>query len=181
MKVIPTAIPEVLLIEPEVFRDDRGFLFESFNRRRFAELVGHEVDFVQDNHSCSVKNVLRGMHYQIQHAQGKLVRVVSGSVFDAAVDIRKCSAAFGQHVGTVLSAENKRMMWIPEGFAHGFLVLSESAECLYKTTDYWYPEYERCIRWDDPVLAIDWPVQGDPALSGKDAQGLAFGEAEVFL
>lgn len=181
MKAIPTAIPEVLLIEPKVFGDDRGFFFESFNRRGFAELVGHEVDFVQDNHTRSAKSVLRGMHYQIQHAQGKLVRVVSGSVFDVAVDIRKHSATFGRYVGTVLSAESKRMIWIPEGFAHGYLVLSESAECLYKTTDYWYPEHERCIRWDDPALAIDWPVRGGQILSDKDAQGQAFSEAEVFL
>ena len=181
MKAIPTAIPEVLLIEPKVFGDDRGFFFESFNRRSFAELVGHEVDFVQDNHTRSAKSVLRGMHYQIQHAQGKLVRVVSGSVFDVAVDIRKHSATFGRYAGTVLSAESKRMIWIPEGFAHGYLVLSESAECLYKTTDYWYPEHERCIRWDDPALAIDWPVRGSRILSDKDAQGQAFSEAEVFL
>lgn len=180
MKAIPTAIPEVLLIEPEVFCDERGFLFESFNRRRFAELVGREVDFVQDNHSRSAKNVLRGLHYQIQYAQGKLVRVVSGSVFDVVVDMRRHSATFGRYAGAVLSAENRRMIWVPEGFAHGFMVLSESAECLYKTTDYWYPEHERCIRWDDPVLAIDWPVQGRPMVSDKDARGRLFRDAEVY-
>ena len=180
MKAIRTAIPDLLIIEPKVFGDERGFFFESFNRREFAGLTGRDVDFVQDNHSRSAKNVLRGLHYQIQHPQGKLVRVVQGAVLDVAVDIRRSSPTFGQHVAVELSAENKRMLWIPEGFAHGFAVLSESAECLYKTTDYWCPEHERCIRWDDPTLAIDWQLQVAPALSGKDAQGKTLTEAELF-
>jgi dTDP-4-dehydrorhamnose 3,5-epimerase len=180
VKAISTAIPDVLIIEPNVFGDERGFFFESFNRRQFAELVGRDVDFVQDNHSRSVKNVLRGLHYQIQQPQGKLVRVVQGAVLDVAVDIRKGSPTFGQHVTQELSAENKRMLWIPEGFAHGFLVLSESAEFLYKTTDYWRPEYERSISWNDPALAINWPLQTTPALSAKDAQGMNFQQAELF-
>jgi len=180
MKAIQTAIPGLLIIEPKVFGDERGFFFESFNRRKFAELTGRDVDFVQDNHSRSAKNVLRGLHYQIQHPQAKLVRVVQGTVLDVAVDIRRNSPTFGQHAAMELSAENKRMLWIPEGFAHGFAVLSDTAECLYKTTDYWYPEHERCIRWNDPALAIDWQLQAAPALSGKDAQGKAFAEAELF-
>jgi len=180
MKAIQTAIPDLLIIEPKVFGDDRGFFFESFNRRRFAELVGRDLDFVQDNHSRSVKNVLRGLHYQIQHPQGKLVRVTQGAVLDIAVDIRKGSRTFGKHVALELSAENKRMLWIPDGFAHGFVVLSDSAEFLYKTTDYWFPEHERCIRWDDPTLAIDWRLQTPPAISAKDAQGKWFTEAELF-
>lgn len=180
MKAIPSSISDVLIIEPKVFGDERGFFFESFNRRQFAELIGRDVDFVQDNHSRSVKNVLRGLHYQIQQPQGKLVRVVAGAVLDVAVDIRKSSPTFGQHVAEELSAENKRMLWIPEGFAHGFLVLSESAEFLYKTTDYWYPEYERCISWNDPTLAINWPLQTTPALSVKDAQGMSLQQAESF-
>ena len=179
MKAIQTAIPGLLIIEPKVFGDDRGFFFESFNRRKFAELVGRDLDFVQDNHSRSVKNVLRGLHYQIQHPQGKLVRVTQGAVLDIAVDIRKGSRTFGKHVALELSADNKRMLWIPEGFAHGFVVRSDSSEFLYKTTDYWFPEYERCIRWDDPTLAIDWGLQ-TPALSTKDAQGKWFTEAELF-
>ncbi len=180
MKAIPTSIPDLLIIEPNVFGDDRGFFYESFNRQKFAELVGRDVDFVQDNHSRSVKNVLRGMHYQIQHPQAKLVRVVQGAVLDVAVDIRKSSSTFGQHVVAELSAENKRMFWIPEGFAHGFLVLSESAEFLYKTTDYWYPEHERCLCWDDPALAIDWQMTSIPALSAKDSQGRNLKDAELF-
>ena len=180
MNVISTAIPDLLVIEPKVFGDERGFFFESFNRRRFAELTGRDVDFVQDNHSRSAKGVLRGLHYQIQHPQGKLVRVVQGAVLDVAVDVRKSSPSFGQHVALELSAENKRMFWIPEGFAHGFVVLSDTAEFLYKTTDYWYPEYERSIRWDDPALKIDWRLQAPPALSGKDAQGKILEEAELF-
>jgi len=180
MIAIPTTIPDLLIIEPKVFGDDRGFFFESFNRRKFAELIGSEVDFVQDNHSRSAKNVLRGLHYQIQHPQGKLVRVVQGAVLDVAVDIRRSSATFGQHVALELSAENKRMVWVPEGFAHGFVVLSDTAEFLYKTTDYWFPEFERCIRWDDPALAIDWKLKADPALSGKDALGKILAEAEMF-
>jgi len=169
-----------LIIEPKVFGDDRGFFFESFNRRRFAELIGRDLDFVQDNHSRSVKNVLRGLHYQIQQPQGKLVRVTQGAVLDVAADIRKGSQTFGWHVALELSAENKRMLWIPEGFAHGFVVLSDSAEFLYKTTDYWFPEHERCVRWDDPTLAIDWGLQTPPALSAKDAQGKWLTDAELF-
>ena len=180
MKATPTAIPDLLIIEPKVFGDERGFFFESFNRRKFAELTGRDVDFVQDNHSRSAKNVLRGLHYQIQHPQAKLVRVVQGAVLDVAVDIRRDSPTFGRHTAVELSAENKRMLWIPEGFAHGFAVLSDTAEFLYKTTDYWYPEHERCLRWDDPVLAIDWQLQAAPALSGKDAQGKTLAEAELF-
>lgn len=180
MKVIQTAIPDLLIIEPKVFGDDRGFFFESFNRRAFAELIGRDVDFVQDNHSRSAQNVLRGLHYQIQHPQGKLVRAVQGSVLDVAVDIRRSSPTFGKHVAVELSAENKRMMWIPEGFAHGFVVLSEFAEFLYKTTDYWYPEHERSIRWDDPMLGIDWSIGTSPLLSGKDAQAKSLSESEVF-
>jgi dTDP-4-dehydrorhamnose 3,5-epimerase len=177
---MPTAIPDVLIIEPTVFGDDRGFFFESFNRRRFAELTGRDVDFVQDNHSRSAKNVLRGLHYQIQQPQGKLVRVVQGAVFDVAVDIRRSSPTFGQHVALELSAENKRMLWIPEGFAHGFAVVSDTAEFLYKTTDYWAPEFERCIAWNDPAIGIEWPMQDAPSLSAKDQQARLFAEAEHF-
>jgi dTDP-4-dehydrorhamnose 3,5-epimerase len=180
MKAIQTAIPDLVIIEPKVYGDDRGFFYESFNRRRFAELIGRDLDFVQDNHSRSVQNVLRGLHYQIQHPQGKLVRVTQGAVLDVAADIRKSSRTFGKHVALELSAENKRMLWIPEGFAHGFVVLSESAEFLYKTTDYWYPEHERCIRWNDPALAIDWGLQRSPAISAKDEQGKLMSEAELF-
>jgi len=180
MKAIQTAIPELLIIEPKVFGDERGFFFESFNRKRFAELTGRDVDFVQDNHSRSVKNVLRGLHYQIQHPQGKLVRVTQGAVLDIAVDIRKDSRTFGQYIAFELSGENKRMFWIPEGFAHGFVVLTDFVEFLYKTTDYWFPEHERCIRWDDPTLAIDWRLQNTPTLSAKDAQGKLMTDAELF-
>ena len=180
MKVIATAIPDVLIIEPKVFGDERGFFFESFNHRQFAELVGRDVNFVQDNHSCSAQNVLRGLHYQIQQPQGKLVRVVQGAVFDVALDIRKSSATFGQHVALELSAENKRMLWIPEGFAHGFMVISEIAEFLYKTTDYYAPEYERSIVWNDPALAIQWPIQDEPTLSVKDRQAQLLAVAECF-
>lgn len=180
MKATPLAIPDVLLIEPTVFGDDRGFFFESYNARRFAEAVGTSVEFVQDNHSRSARGVLRGLHYQIQQPQGKLVRVTAGEVFDVAVDIRKSSPTFGKWVGEILSADNKRQMWIPAGFAHGFLVLSNSAEFLYKTTDYWAPEFERCIAWNDPILAIAWPLADAPQLSGKDAQGIAFANAETF-
>ena len=180
MKAIPTAIKDLLIIEPKVFGDDRGFFFESYNKRQFAEATGLDIDFVQDNHSRSVKNVLRGLHYQIQHPQGKLVRVVQGTVFDVAVDIRRSSPTFGQHVSLELSAENKRMLWIPEGFAHGFVVLSDTAEFLYKTTDYWYPEFERSILWNDPALAIDWQLKSAPTLSGKDAQGTLLKDAEYF-
>jgi dTDP-4-dehydrorhamnose 3,5-epimerase len=170
MKVTALAIPDVLLIEPQVFGDDRGFFFESFNQQAFNQATGLDLQFVQDNHSKSAKNVLRGLHYQLPpKAQGKLVRVVAGEVFDVAVDIRKDSPTFGQWVGRVLSAENKLQMWVPAGLAHGFLVLSDSAEFLYKTTDYYAPEYERSIAWNDPALAIDWPIQGLPSLSSKDA------------
>lgn len=180
MKATPLTIPEVILLEPKVFGDDRGFFFESFNRRKFTELTGRDVDFVQDNHSRSAKNVLRGLHYQIQHPQGKLVRVVQGAVLDVAVDIRRSSPTFGQHVAVELSAENKRMLWIPEGFAHGFVVLSDVAEFLYKTTNYWFPEHERSILWNDPALAIDWKLQAAPALSAKDVQGKLLKDAELF-
>ena len=180
MKVTQTSIPDLLIIEPKVFGDDRGFFFESYNQNKFVELTGIDVDFVQDNHSRSAKGVLRGLHYQIQHPQGKLVRVVQGLVLDVAVDIRKSSPTFGQHVALELSAENKRMFWIPAGFAHGFVVLSDTAEFLYKTTDYWFPEHERSIRWDDPALKIDWKLATAPSLSGKDAQGKTLHEAELF-
>lgn len=180
MKATPTAIPDVIVLEPRVFGDERGFFFESFNARAFTEATGLERDFVQDNHSRSQRGVLRGLHYQLQSAQGKLVRVVQGEVFDVAVDIRRNSPTFGRWVGVHLSAENKRQLWIPEGFAHGFLVLSESAECLYKTTDYYAPEHERCIRWNDPDLAIDWPLKDAPQLSAKDQAGSAFKDADLF-
>lgn len=180
MKAIPLAIPDVVLIEPKVFGDERGFFFESFNQAQFEEAIGKSVRFVQDNHSRSAKNVLRGLHYQIQQPQGKLVRVVQGEVFDVAVDLRKSSKTFGQWVGEILSADNKRQLWIPEGFAHGFVVLSDTAEFLYKTTDYYAPAYERCIRWSDPTLRIQWPAGVQPILSAKDAQGKACTEAEVF-
>lgn len=170
MKLIQTAIPDVLIIEPKVFGDQRGFFYESFNRRQFASLIGRDLDFVQDNHSRSEKNVLRGLHFQVQHPQGKLVRVIQGAVFDVAVDIRKSSPTFGQHVAVELSAENQRMLWMPEGFAHGFLVTSATAEFLYKTTDYYAPEFERSIAWNDPALAIPWPIEGAPSLSAKDQQ-----------
>lgn len=182
MNVIPTAIPEVFIIEPRVFGDDRGFFFESFNERRFLEAIGGEdsVRFVQDNHSKSARNVLRGLHYQIRQPQGKLVRVVAGEVFDVAVDLRRSSPTFGKWVGAVLSADNKRQLWIPAGFAHGFVVTSESAEFLYKTTDYWAPEHERCIAWNDPDIGIEWPFEQAPVLSDKDRAGNSFAEAEVF-
>jgi dTDP-4-dehydrorhamnose 3,5-epimerase len=180
MKVIATDVPGVLVIEPRVFGDDRGFFFESFNQRAFREATGIEATFVQDNHSRSVRGVLRGLHYQIRRPQGKLVRVVSGEVFDVAVDLRRSSPAFGRWTGVRLSAENKRQAWIPEGFAHGFLVTGDHAEVLYKTTDYWSPEDERCILWEDPDLAVDWPLAGRPRLSEKDAQGTAFAAAEIF-
>ena len=180
MKVIPTAIPDVCLIEPRVFGDGRGFFFESFNQRQFNEAIGREVIFVQDNHSRSAKNVLRGLHYQIIQPQGKLVRVVQGEVFDVAVDIRKSSPTFGQWMAEILSAENKKQIWIPEGFAHGFITLSEHAEFLYKTTEYYAPECERCIRWDDPKLDIKWPVVGEPRMSDKDRTAPFFVKAECF-
>lgn len=183
MKVTPTAIPDVLMIEPEVFADARGLFFESFNQRAFDQAIGQHINFVQDNHSRSAKNVLRGLHYQVQQPQGKLVRVVQGEVFDVAVDIRKSSPTFGQWVGEILSAENKRQRWVPEGFAHGFLVMSDTAEFLYKTTDYYAPEFERCIAWNDPELAIPWPLplNTPPLLSSKDQMGLNMHDAEMFL
>jgi len=180
MQIHTTAIPGVLILEPKAFIDDRGFFYESFNARRFAELTGVKTNFVQDNHSKSARNVVRGLHYQIHQAQGKLVRVIAGEVFDVAVDIRKSSPTFGQWVGAMLSAENRRQRWIPAGFAHGFVVTSESAEVLYKTTDYWAPEHERCILWNDPVIGIEWPLDGTPRLSGKDQVGKKLKDAEVF-
>jgi dTDP-4-dehydrorhamnose 3,5-epimerase len=180
MKAIPTAIPEVILFEPRVFGDERGFFFESFNQKVFDEVVGRPVIFVQDNHSRSIKGVLRGLHYQVQQPQGKLVRVVQGEVFDVAVDIRHGSPTFGQWVGAHLSAENKHQLWVPEGFAHGFVVLSETAEFLYKTTDYYAPAHERCIAWNDPQIAIDWPFTGEPQLSAKDQLGKQLIDADVF-
>ena len=180
MEVIATKIPDVLIIEPKVFGDDRGFFFESFNKKLFEEATGVTTGFVQDNHSKSSKGVLRGLHYQIKQPQGKLVRVVSGEVLDVAVDIRKSSNTFGKWEGVILSAENKRQLWIPPGFAHGFIVLSESAEFLYKTTDYYAPEHERCIRWNDDELAIDWQYADEPLVSEKDAQGASFKEADFF-
>lgn len=180
MKVTATEIPDVLLIEPKVFGDARGFFFESFNQRQWQENTGLERMFVQDNHSRSGKGVLRGLHYQIRQPQGKLVRVVMGEVFDVAVDLRRTSATFGKWVGQVLSAENKKQLWVPEGFGHGFVVLSENAEFLYRTTDYYAPEHERCIIWNDPELNIDWPITESPSLSAKDAAGIAFRNAEVY-
>lgn len=180
MKITPTAIPEVLVIEPKVFGDERGFFFESFNQAKFEAAIGRQVKFVQDNHSKSAKNVLRGLHYQIQQPQGKLVRVVQGEVFDVAVDIRKSSPNFGQWVGEILSADNKKQLWVPEGFAHGFVVLTDTAEFLYKTTDYYAPEYERSIIWNDPAINIQWPLQGAAVLSQKDQQASAFKDAELF-
>jgi len=180
MNVIPTKIPDVLIIEPRVFGDERGFFYESFNEKVFAEKTGVKTEFVQDNHSRSLKNVLRGLHYQIQQPQGKLVRVVVGSVLDVAVDIRKSSPTFGQWVSCILSAENKRQFWVPPGFAHGFVVLSEAAEFLYKTTDYYAKEYERSILWNDPDLAIDWEITDKPILSAKDEAGETLKTAEVF-
>jgi dTDP-4-dehydrorhamnose 3,5-epimerase len=181
MKATPTAIPEVIVIEPKVFGDARGFFFESFNQKAFDEAVGKHVDFVQDNHSRSAKGVLRGLHYQIQQPQGKLVRVVRGAVFDVAVDIRKSSPTFGQWVGVELNEDNHKQLWVPAGFAHGFLVLSETAEFLYKTTDYYAPSFERCIKWNDAQLTINWPEVGvEFKLSAKDASGAELATAEIF-
>lgn len=174
------AIPEVIVFEPKVFGDERGFFFESFNQRSFDEAVGSKITFVQDNHSRSVKNVLRGLHYQIQQAQGKLVRVVQGEVFDVAVDIRKTSPTFGKWVGQLLSAENKKQLWVPEGFAHGFLTLTDTAEFLYKTTNYYAPPFERCLKWNDAEIGIDWPTAEKPLVSGKDALGTPLATAELF-
>ena len=180
MNVTQLAIPDVFLIEPRVFGDDRGFFFESFNQRQFEQAIGGDVSFVQSNHSRSAQHVLRGLHYQIKQPQGKLVRVVVGEVFDVAVDIRRSSPTFGQWVGEILSAENKKQLWVPEGFAHGFVVLSDDAEFLYNTTDYWAPEHERYILWNDPDLAIEWPIRVAPILSDKDAAAMTFKAAEVF-
>ena len=180
MQVARSTLPEVLLIEPKVFGDDRGFFFESFNERAFAEKTGLRVHFVQDNHSRSARNVLRGLHYQIRQPQGKLVRVTAGEIYDVAVDVRRSSPNFGKWAGVVLSAANRRMCWIPAGFAHGFLVTSDHAEVQYKTTDYYAPEHERCIAWNDRDLAISWPLKGEPILSPKDRAGLPLKEAEVF-
>lgn len=180
MQVVQTAIPEVLIIEPQVYGDERGFFFESFNQQKFEALTGVKADFVQDNHSKSAANVLRGLHYQIQQPQGKLVRVAAGEVFDVAVDVRRASSTFGKWVGVILSAENKRQLWVPPGFAHGFLVLKEGTEFLYKTTDYYAPQFERCIRWDDPSIGIEWPLIGDPVLSAKDQLGSDFSNADIF-
>jgi dTDP-4-dehydrorhamnose 3,5-epimerase len=180
MVVTPTSIPDVLVIEPKVFGDDRGFFFESFNQLSFEKAIGKKVNFVQDNHSMSSKGVLRGLHYQIKQPQGKLVRVVEGSVLDVAVDIRKSSPTYGKHVAVELTAENKKQLWVPEGFAHGFLVLSETAEFLYKTTDYYAPEFERAIIWNDPDIAINWPAGLTPSLSQKDALAARLADAELF-
>jgi dTDP-4-dehydrorhamnose 3,5-epimerase len=180
LNFIKTNIPEVIIIEPKVFGDDRGFFYESFSQARFEQAVGRPVNFVQDNHSKSAKNVLRGLHYQIQQTQGKLVRVTQGAVLDVAVDIRKSSPTFGQHVVCELSAENKRQLWVPEGFAHGFLVLTETAEFLYKTTDYYAPEHERSLAWNDPTIGIQWPSTSAPLLSTKDQQAKALNEADLF-
>jgi len=180
IQVTATALPEVKIIEPKVFGDARGYFYESFNAVEFAEHVEAGVTFVQDNHSRSAKGVLRGLHYQIQHAQGKLVRVVQGSVFDVAVDLRKSSPTFGRWVGMELSAENCLQMWVPPGFAHGFVVLSESAEFLYKTTDYWYPEHERSLLWNDPAIGIEWPIDDAPQLAAKDQVGKLLAQAELF-
>ncbi len=179
MNVIPTTLPEVLIIEPKVFGDSRGFFFESFNAREFARLTGAKVEFVQDNHSRSGRGVLRGLHYQVANTQGKLVRVVQGEIRDVAVDVRRHSPTFGQWVAVHLSAENHRQLWIPAGFAHGFAVMGDSAEFLYKTTDYYNPQADRCIRWDDPTLAIDWGLQQPPVLSDKDKVGVSWAEAQV--
>jgi dTDP-4-dehydrorhamnose 3,5-epimerase len=182
MKVIDTAIADIKIIEPRVFGDERGFFYESFNERAFGETLGVDVAFVQDNHSKSIKGVLRGLHYQIQQPQGKLVRVVAGEVFDVAVDIRKSSPTFGQHVAIRLSAENKRMLWVPVGFAHGFVVISDSAEFLYKTTDYYAPAFERSLLWNDPALQIDWPLAetGAPQLKAADINGKPLADADLF-
>jgi len=180
MKVESLANSDVLLLEPRMFADERGFFFESFNERVFNEIVGRSVRFVQDNHTRSTRNVLRGLHYQIERTQAKLVRAVVGEIFDVAVDLRRGSSTFGKPLNATLSAENKRQLWIPEGYAHGYVVLSDYAEVIYKTTDYWAPEHERCIAWNDPTLAIPWPLKSAPTLSAKDQLGTAFREAETF-
>lgn len=180
MNALSLAIPDVFLLEPTVFGDERGFFYESFNQRVFKKATGRDVHFVQDNHSRSAKHVIRGLHYQIKQPQGKLVRVISGEIFDVAVDIRKSSPTFGQWVGEILSRENTKQLWVPGGFAHGFVVLSDTAEVLYKTTDYWAPEHEHCIAWDDPEIGIQWPFEGDPQRSAKDKQGLSLNNAVLF-
>ncbi|MGB9150219.1 MAG: dTDP-4-dehydrorhamnose 3,5-epimerase [Burkholderiales bacterium] len=180
MNIIPTAIPDVLIIEPKVFGDARGFFYESYNKKTLTEKAGITAEFVQDNHSRSSKNVLRGLHYQIQHPQGKLVRVIEGEVFDVAVDLRRSSTTFGKWVGVNLSDENKRMLWVPPGFAHGFVTLSETCEFLYKTTDYWCPQYERSLLWNDSAIAINWPHIGEPQLAAKDAAGKRLQDADVY-
>ena len=180
MNAVKTKIPEVIVFEPKVFGDDRGFFYESFNAKVFEQATGLQVNFVQDNHSKSAKNVLRGLHYQIEQAQGKLVRVTQGEVFDVAVDMRASSVTFGQWVGQILSADNKRQLWVPPGFAHGFLVLSDTAEFLYKTTDFYAPQHECCVKWDDASIGIEWPLQGMPLLSAKDAVGLSLQTAAKF-
>lgn len=180
MKTTPTAIQDVVVIEPRVFPDDRGFFFESFNERNFAAALGVTGRFVQDNHSASTRNVVRGLHYQVRQTQGKLVRTIVGEVFDVAVDLRRSSPTFGRWVGVSLSAENKKQLWVPEGFAHGFVVVSDKAEVIYKTTDYYAPEHDRTLIWNDPTLAIDWPLTGEASLSAKDLKGVAFADAELF-
>ena len=180
MKCVPTAIADVIILEPKVFGDTRGFFFESFNSRAFAEVTGLDVKFVQDNHSRSAQGVLRGLHYQIQHPQGKLVRVVRGSVFDVAVDIRKSSPTFGKWVGVELTEDNQRQLWVPPGLAHGFLVTSQSADFLYKTTDFYAPEHERCLAWNDPAIGVDWPIKGEPQLSTKDQLGKLLVDIKLF-
>jgi dTDP-4-dehydrorhamnose 3,5-epimerase len=177
--VTPAAIPDVLVLQPKVFSDDRGFFFESFNARDFRDVTGLAVDFVQDNHSMSLQGVLRGLHYQVGQPQGKLVRVVQGEVFDVVVDLRKSSPTFGRWVGEVLSADNHKQLWVPPGFAHGFLALSETAEFLYKITDYWYPEHERCLLWNDPAVGIEWPIEA-PRMTSRDAAGTPLAEADLF-
>lgn len=182
MNVIPTSLPGVLLLEPRVFADERGFFFESFNARAFREATGVDPAFVQDNHSHSVRGVLRGLHYQIEQAQGKLVRAATGEVFDVAVDLRRSSPTFGRWEGFLISAQNRRMLWLPPGFAHGYLVLSQAADFLYKTTDYWAPQHERCLRWDDPAVGVRWPLPGGaaPVLSAKDRAGALLADAQVY-
>jgi dTDP-4-dehydrorhamnose 3,5-epimerase len=180
MQVVTTELPGVLLLEPKVFADDRGFFFESYNRRAFHKATGVDVEFVQDNHSSSKKNVLRGLHYQLRQAQGKLVRVISGEVWDVAVDLRRASPTFGRWAGFTLSAQSKRMAWIPPGFAHGFVVVSDAAEVLYKATDYYAPEHERTLLWSDPALGIRWPLAGAPVLTDKDRRGVPLASAEAF-
>lgn len=179
-KIIPTALPEVLIFEPQVFGDSRGFFYESFNSKEFEQATGLMRNFVQDNHSRSVRNVVRGLHYQIQNSQGKLVRVIAGDVFDVAVDMRRSSPNFGKWVGVSLSSGNKRQLWVPEGFAHGFVVTSETAEFVYKVTDYWSPEHERSLIWNDPHVGIEWPIEGQPILAAKDVAGKSLAEADLF-